>query len=104
VTLRFEAGGAPTARPAFIGAETVLDSAKRVLAMRGLRVRVCVGSAIHPGPAATRRGLAGIAALAVGVVPPPPARPAPPPALEPPPALAPVVPFPAAVPALEPAA
>jgi 1-acyl-sn-glycerol-3-phosphate acyltransferase len=94
VTLRFEAAGAPTAQPAFIGAETVLESAKRVLAMRGLRVRVCVGTAIHPGPAATRHGLAGIAALAVGVVPPRPAQVP----------LAPVVPFPTAVPALETAA
>jgi hypothetical protein len=91
LALRFEAAGEPTAQPAFIGADTVLDSARRVLAMRGLRVRACVGTAIHPGPAATRGSLAGIAALAVGVV---PTRPAPVP-------LAPVVPFPSAVPAVE---
>jgi 1-acyl-sn-glycerol-3-phosphate acyltransferase len=114
VTLRFQAGGSPTAQPAFIGEESLLASLRRVLAMRGLQVGVRVGTAIHPGPAASRRTLARIAGAAVGCLPPPvaaspavpawpaapvwpavPAWPAAPPAVVP---LAPVVPFPAAAP------
>jgi 1-acyl-sn-glycerol-3-phosphate acyltransferase len=84
-TLRYQAAGIPTARAAFIGAETLLESLGRVLAMRGLTVRVCVGTAIHPGPAASRRTIARIAAAAVGCQPAGRAVP-----------LAPVVPFAAA--------
>jgi 1-acyl-sn-glycerol-3-phosphate acyltransferase len=61
VTLRFVAAGEPTAQPAFVGTETLLESVRRVLAMRGLSVVVQVGTAIHPGPAASRRTLARIA-------------------------------------------
>ena len=57
--------------------------------MRGLTIRVCVGTAIHPGPAASRRTIARIAGLAVGCLPPEPAA-----------ALAPVVPFRATQPSL----
>ena len=81
MTLRFVAAGEPTAQPAFVGAETLLGSMRRVLGMRGLTVVVQVGTAIHPGPAASRRTLARIAETAVGC---------------PPVVLAPVVPFPAA--------
>jgi 1-acyl-sn-glycerol-3-phosphate acyltransferase len=69
VTLRFEAGGAPTAWPSFVGPETLLDSVRRVLAMRGLAVRVAVGSAIHPEPLASRRTIARIAGAAAGCQP-----------------------------------
>src|SRR5207247_5085729 len=65
VTLRFVAAGEPTAQPAFVGAETLLGSMRRVLGMRGLTVVVQVGTAIHPGPAASRRTLARIAEEAV---------------------------------------
>jgi len=81
VTLRFVASGEPTAQPAFVGTDTLMDSLRRVLGMRGLSVTVVVGTAIHPGPAASRRTLARIAETAVGC---------------PPVVLAPVVPFPAA--------
>jgi 1-acyl-sn-glycerol-3-phosphate acyltransferase len=69
VTLRFQAGGAPTARAAFVGAETLLDSLHRVLAMRDLVIRVAVGTAIHVGPAASRRTIARIAGAAAGCLP-----------------------------------
>ena len=69
VTLRFRAGGAPTARAAFVGAETLLDSLRRVLAMRGLVIRVAVGTAIHVEPAASRRTIARIAGAAAGCLP-----------------------------------
>jgi 1-acyl-sn-glycerol-3-phosphate acyltransferase len=82
MTLRFRAGGEPTAQPAFIGADTLLDSLGRVLAMRGLSVRLTVGSAIHLGPAASRRTVARVAGNAVGCAPRLPVRP-----------LAPAIPF-----------
>ncbi len=86
LTLRFQAAGAPTAQPAFIGEETLMDSLRRVLAVRGLSVRLVVGSAIHLGPAASRRTVARIAGNAVGCVPRSPVRP-----------FAPPIPFPARV-------
>jgi 1-acyl-sn-glycerol-3-phosphate acyltransferase len=98
MTLRFGAGGASTARPAFIGEDTLLDSLGRVLAMRGLSVRLTVGSAIHLGPAASRRTVARIAGNAVGYAPPyapPYVLPCAPPPVRP---LAPATPFPAAAP------
>ena len=66
LTLRFRADGEPTARPAFIGDETLIASLRRVLALRHLSVTLSVGSAIHPAPTATRRGVALIAGTAVG--------------------------------------
>jgi 1-acyl-sn-glycerol-3-phosphate acyltransferase len=88
MTLHFRTGAEPTARPSFIGEDTLLDSLGRVLTMRGLSVRLTVGSAIHLGPAASRRTVARIAANAVGFAPRPAAVP-----------LAPAIPFPAATPA-----
>ena len=69
VTLRFQAGGVPTTRAAFVGAETLLVSLRRVLATRGLVIRVAVGTAIHAGPAASRRTIARIASVAAGCQP-----------------------------------
>jgi 1-acyl-sn-glycerol-3-phosphate acyltransferase len=66
LTLTFRAGGEPTTQPAFIGADTLVESMRRVVALRGLTIGLCVGTAIHPGPAASRRTLARIAAKAVG--------------------------------------
>jgi hypothetical protein len=66
LTVRFRADGEPTARPAFIGDETLLASVRRVLALRHLSVTLSVGSVIHPAPSATRRGVALIAGKAVG--------------------------------------
>ena len=65
VALRFEVAGEPTAQPAFIGDDTLLDSLRRVLALGGLRVEARVGAPIHPGPAASRRSLARIAGAGI---------------------------------------
>jgi 1-acyl-sn-glycerol-3-phosphate acyltransferase len=66
LTLSFAVGGVPTAQAAFIGTETLLESARRVLAMRGLTIHATIGTPIHAGPAASRRTLAGVAGTAVG--------------------------------------
>jgi 1-acyl-sn-glycerol-3-phosphate acyltransferase len=66
MTLRFTVAGEPTTQPAFIGADTLADSMNRVLALRGLTVGLHVGTAIYPGPFASRRILAKIAGRAVG--------------------------------------
>ncbi len=66
LTLTFTVHGEPTTQPAFIGDESLMDSMGRVLALRGLTVGLAVGTPIHPGPAASRRTLAKIAARAVG--------------------------------------
>jgi 1-acyl-sn-glycerol-3-phosphate acyltransferase len=67
VRLCFQAG--PDTRPvtaaAFIGEDNLLDSLRRVLAVRGLRARVHAGTAIHPDAAATRAALARLAGDAV---------------------------------------
>lgn len=61
VVLRYRlAGGVSTTRPAFVGAETLLDSIRRVLRMRGLVVEVHVLDEIAPGRAADRRELAAL--------------------------------------------
>jgi 1-acyl-sn-glycerol-3-phosphate acyltransferase len=74
LTLSFRAAGRATTQPSFIGEDTVLDSMKRVLALRGLTIGLSFGAAIHPGPAATRRTLARIAGNAVGCFAPEPVR------------------------------
>jgi 1-acyl-sn-glycerol-3-phosphate acyltransferase len=66
LTLTFTVAGEPTTQPAFIGADTLVDSMSRVLGLRGLTVGLTIGTAIHPGPFASRRTLAKIAARAVG--------------------------------------
>jgi 1-acyl-sn-glycerol-3-phosphate acyltransferase len=73
LTLRYQACGAPTAQPAFIGMESLMTSLRRVLAVRQLSVGLTAGTAIHPASDASRRTLAHIAAMAVGC--PTPARP-----------------------------
>ncbi|MBO0871748.1 MAG: 1-acyl-sn-glycerol-3-phosphate acyltransferase, partial [Micromonosporaceae bacterium] len=66
VRLRYRlADGTPTAHPAFIGDETLLQSLGRVLRIRRLRVEVRVGAAIHPDAGASRRALARLAGKAV---------------------------------------
>ena len=72
LTLSFRAGGQPTTKPAFIGDDTLIDSICRVLALRGLTIGLTFGTAIHPGPAASRRTLARITGRAVGCIPPEP--------------------------------
>jgi 1-acyl-sn-glycerol-3-phosphate acyltransferase len=63
VSLRFTTPGAmqPATAAAFIGAETLLASLRRIIAARGLTVRVRPAAAIHPDAAATRRALARLA-------------------------------------------
>jgi 1-acyl-sn-glycerol-3-phosphate acyltransferase len=67
VTLRFElAGAGATSAAAFIGDESLLDSMRRILRLRGLTIGVSRGATIHPASGATRRSLAWVAATAVG--------------------------------------
>jgi 1-acyl-sn-glycerol-3-phosphate acyltransferase len=69
VRLRYRlADGRPTAEPAFIGDETLLQSLRRVLRIRRLRVEIRAGAAIHPDAGASRRALARLAGKAVAGV------------------------------------
>jgi hypothetical protein len=72
LTLTFRADGQQTTWPAFIGDDTLVDSMRRALALRGLTIGLTFGTAIHPGPAASRRTLARIAGKAVGCLAPEP--------------------------------
>jgi 1-acyl-sn-glycerol-3-phosphate acyltransferase len=72
LTLSFRTGRVPTTQPAFIGDDTLLDSMRRVLALRGLTIGLAFGTVIYPGPAASRRTLARIAGKAVGSLSPEP--------------------------------
>ena len=66
LALRYRmADGRETTQPAFIGPESLIDSLKRVAALRGLVVEVTVCGEIAPGRARDRRELAGIAEAAV---------------------------------------
>lgn len=80
LALHYRVSGRTTAWPAFVGDETLVDSLRRVLRMRGLVVEVRVHNEIAPGSTADRRELASLAENAVhsptaGV--PPPSRPHP---------------------------
>ncbi|WNV90033.1 lysophospholipid acyltransferase family protein [Umezawaea sp. Da 62-37] len=62
VVLRYRLGdGSPTTAPAFVGTDTLADSIRRVVRLRGLVVDVHVLDEIAPGRASTRRELAGLA-------------------------------------------
>lgn len=66
VALRYRmADGRETSAPAFIGSDTILDSVRRVAALRGLVVEVRVLPEIAPGTAAGRRELAALAEASV---------------------------------------
>lgn len=66
VALRYRtADGRETAAPAFVGSDTILDSVRRVAALRGLVVEVRVLPEIAPGTAAGRRELAALAEASV---------------------------------------
>ena len=63
VCIRYTGGGPPgeegdTALPAFVGADTLWTSLRRVLAAPGLTVSLAVSPALYPDTAATRRALA----------------------------------------------
>jgi 1-acyl-sn-glycerol-3-phosphate acyltransferase len=67
VTLRFAlAGEGRTSAAAFIGDDTLLDSIRRIVRLRGLTISACCGTTIYPVPGATRGALARTAAAAVG--------------------------------------
>lgn len=69
VALRFRlADGTPTSAPAFVGTETIVDSVRRVAALRGLVLEVHVLAELAPGRAADRRELAALAEAAVDTV------------------------------------
>lgn len=66
VALRYRtADGRETPAPAFIGDEGLVDSARRVLRLRGLRVELIVGAEIAPGRADDRKALAALAESAM---------------------------------------
>jgi 1-acyl-sn-glycerol-3-phosphate acyltransferase len=69
VALRFRcADGTATTAPSFIGEETIVDSVRRVAALRGLVVEVHVLDELAPGRATDRRELAALAEAAVDAV------------------------------------
>lgn len=69
VALRFRtAGGTVTTAPAFVGDETIVDSVRRTVALRGLVLEVAVLDEIAPGRAADRHELAALAEAAVDTV------------------------------------
>ena len=66
IALRYRvAGGGPTTWPAFIGDETLIDSVRRVAALRGLVIDVHVLPEIAPGRAADRHELTALAEAAI---------------------------------------
>jgi 1-acyl-sn-glycerol-3-phosphate acyltransferase len=66
LALRYRlADGRETAEPAFIGPETLIESMRRVIRLRGLVLEVFVCPEIAPGRAADRRELAALAEGAV---------------------------------------
>ncbi|MGI6869977.1 lysophospholipid acyltransferase family protein [Amycolatopsis sp. 3B14] len=66
LALRYRmADGRETTQPAFIGPESLVDSLKRVAALRGLVLEVTVCGEIAPGRAGDRRELAALAEASV---------------------------------------
>ncbi|MEU0463930.1 lysophospholipid acyltransferase family protein [Amycolatopsis sp. NPDC006131] len=66
LALRYRmADGRETTQPAFIGPESLIDSLKRVAALRGLVLEVTVCGEIAPGRASDRRELAALAEASV---------------------------------------
>ncbi|PWK89318.1 1-acyl-sn-glycerol-3-phosphate acyltransferase [Lentzea atacamensis] len=61
IVLRYRIGDHLTTQPAFVGSDTLIDSIRRVLRMKGLVVEVHVLDEIAPGRAANRRELAKLA-------------------------------------------
>ncbi|EHR62543.1 lysophospholipid acyltransferase family protein [Saccharomonospora cyanea] len=66
VALRYRMeSGRETTRPAFVGPESLVESIRRTLRLRGLVLEVVVCPEIAPGRAADRREAAGLAEAAV---------------------------------------
>jgi 1-acyl-sn-glycerol-3-phosphate acyltransferase len=69
VALRFRlTDGTPTTAPSFIGDDTIIDSVRRVAALRGLVLEAHVLPEIAPGRAANRRVLAALAETAIDTI------------------------------------
>lgn len=68
VALRFRVADSTTTAPAFIGDETIVDSVRRTVALRGLVLEMHVLDEIAPGRAADRHELAALAEAAVDTV------------------------------------
>ncbi|MFG1676452.1 lysophospholipid acyltransferase family protein [Micromonospora sp. NPDC049282] len=65
LTVAYRYAGDPSTLPAFLGAETLWASVRRVLAARDLTVAVTVAAALHPADGADRRLLARAAEAAI---------------------------------------
>ena len=61
IVLRYRVDGHVSTQPAFVGSDTLVDSIRRVLRVKGLTVEVHVLDEIAPGRAADRRELAKLA-------------------------------------------
>ncbi|GAA2515670.1 lysophospholipid acyltransferase family protein [Pilimelia columellifera subsp. columellifera] len=61
VTVRYRSAEAATTAAAFVGADTLWASVRRVLAAPDLCLQLTLGQALHPGEGASRRSLARIA-------------------------------------------
>lgn len=61
IVLRYRIGDHVTTQPAFVGSDTLVDSIRRVLKVKGLVVEVHVLDEIAPGRAENRRELAKLA-------------------------------------------
>ncbi|WP_082373747.1 1-acyl-sn-glycerol-3-phosphate acyltransferase [Nocardia sp. NRRL S-836] len=61
IVLRYRVDGHVSTQPAFIGSDSLVDSVRRVLKVRGLTVEVHVLDEIAPGRASNRRELAQLA-------------------------------------------
>jgi 1-acyl-sn-glycerol-3-phosphate acyltransferase len=61
IVLRYRIGDHVTTQPAFVGSDTLVDSIRRVLRVKGLVVEVHVLDEIAPGRAGDRRELARLA-------------------------------------------
>lgn len=69
VALRFRLrDGTATTAPSFVGEETIVDSVRRVAALRGLVLEVHVLDELAPGRAGDRRALAALAEASVDTV------------------------------------
>lgn len=66
IALRYRlADGRETTQPAFIGPESLIDSVRRVIRLRGLVLEVHICPEIAPGRATNRRELAALAQAAI---------------------------------------
>ncbi|WP_347405433.1 lysophospholipid acyltransferase family protein [Micromonospora sp. WMMD980] len=74
LAVAYRYAGDPSTLPAFLGADTLWASVRRVLAARDLTVAVTVAAALHPADGADRRLLARAAEAAIHRAPPPRAR------------------------------